>query len=126
MKYLLNITSCRSLFFLFVMCYCVSGFSPEVNVPIQLRCDLLLQTDYQSVHGFAVPTEWKAAMSGKHECVRILTQTPSFGWNIPCCESGATMQTAYQIIVASTEAKLKENKGDVWDSGRWRAHSHPV
>ena len=118
MKYLLNITSHRPFLFLFVICYCVSGFSQGVNVPIQLRCDLLLQTDYQSMHGFAVPTEWKAAMSGKHECVRILTKTPSFGWNIPCCESGVTMQTAYQIIVASTEAKLKENKGDVWDSGK--------
>ena len=96
---------------------CASGLSQEMSVPTQLRCDLLLQTDYQSAYGFVVPTEWKVAQSGKHECVRILTQTPSFGWNISSDEP-EVMQTAYQILVASTEDGLKENLGDVWDSGK--------
>lgn len=96
---------------------CASGLSQEMSVPTQLRCDLLLQTDYQSAYGFVVPTEWKVAQLGKHECVRILTQTPSFGWNISSDEP-EVMQTAYQILVASTEDGLKENLGDVWDSGK--------
>ena len=42
---------------------CASGLSQEMSVPTQLRCDLLLQTDYQSAYGFVVPTEWKVAQS---------------------------------------------------------------
>lgn len=104
------------LFFMGIGCS-VSGLSQETSVPTQLRCDLLLQTDYQSACGFIVPTEWKAVQSGKHECVKILTQTPSFGWNLSGDEP-EVMQTAYQILVASTEDGLKENQGDVWDSGK--------
>ena len=29
---------------------CASGLSQEMSVPTQLRCDLLLQTDYQSAY----------------------------------------------------------------------------
>ncbi len=44
----------------------------------------------------------------------ITTSQPRFTW-IPA--GGETMQTAYQVIVASSEEKLQNNDGDVWDSG---------
>jgi alpha-L-rhamnosidase len=36
------------------------------------------------------------------------TLAPGHGWN----------QSAYHVLVASSRSKLKENNGDVWDSGR--------
>ncbi|WP_166461123.1 family 78 glycoside hydrolase catalytic domain [Flavicella sediminum] len=45
--------------------------------------------------------------------VFIVDEKPEFGWLVP---SVAISQTAYQIIVASSEELLKKNKGDVWDS----------
>ncbi|RZK34171.1 MAG: alpha-rhamnosidase, partial [Pedobacter sp.] len=42
---------------------------------------------------------------------------PRFGWNIISAERNV-MQTAYQILVASTPEKLNANEGDLWDSGK--------
>lgn len=46
---------------------CASGLSQEMSVPTQLRCDLLLQTDYQSAYGllFRQNGKWhsRASMS---------------------------------------------------------------
>ncbi|RNL52212.1 alpha-L-rhamnosidase [Pedobacter jejuensis] len=44
-------------------------------------------------------------------------QKPRFAWHIMAKESNV-MQTAYQILAASTEEKLKANDGDIWDSGK--------
>ena len=42
---------------------------------------------------------------------------PRLGWQI---RSGrrAEKQTAYQVLVASSEAGLRDNQGDLWDTGR--------
>lgn len=40
--------------------------------------------------------------------------SPRFSWQLNTAEQ----QTAYQIIVASTESLLEANKGDLWDSGK--------
>ena len=42
---------------------------------------------------------------------------PRLTWRVESRERGQR-QTAYQILVASTEAALKKNVGDLWDSGR--------
>ena len=42
---------------------------------------------------------------------------PRFGWNIVSTERNV-MQTAYQILVASSAEKLNANEGDLWDSGK--------
>jgi alpha-L-rhamnosidase len=51
--------------------------------------------------------------------VGIDTKHPRLGW---ICEVIDTefnkVQTAYQIIVASTSQKLEKNEGDMWDSGK--------
>jgi len=46
----------------------------------------------------------------------VNTPLPRFGWRIESDERGV-MQQSYQLIVASTENLLAENKGDLWDSG---------
>lgn len=47
----------------------------------------------------------------------IDTNTPRLSWIINS-EKKNVKQVAYQILVASSEKLLSENKGDIWDSGK--------
>ena len=47
----------------------------------------------------------------------IDTAAPRFGWVLESTRRGQ-MQAAYQILVASSEAHLKQDRGDLWDSGK--------
>ncbi|WP_209403571.1 sulfatase-like hydrolase/transferase [Pseudozobellia sp. WGM2] len=49
--------------------------------------------------------------------VEILDSKPEFGWQVP---SGAVTQSAYQILVASSQDNIDNNIGDVWNSGQVR------
>ena len=42
---------------------------------------------------------------------------PRLSWILNSSDRGQK-QTAYHILVASTESKLKSNEGDLWDSGK--------
>ncbi|MHC4560876.1 MAG: glycoside hydrolase family 78 protein, partial [Planctomycetota bacterium] len=42
---------------------------------------------------------------------------PRLGWILQSSERGQ-QQTAYQVLVASSEEKLKADEGDLWDSGK--------
>ena len=42
---------------------------------------------------------------------------PRFSWQMRS-DMQADRQTAYQILVASTEQDLKEGEADLWDSGK--------
>lgn len=43
--------------------------------------------------------------------------TPSFSWQLEDVTRGA-LQTAYEVQVASSEARLRQGRADVWDSGK--------
>ncbi|MEI8122151.1 MAG: alpha-L-rhamnosidase N-terminal domain-containing protein [bacterium] len=47
----------------------------------------------------------------------IQTPTPQFGWILESTTVG-TCQTAYRIVVASSQADLARQTGDLWDSGK--------
>ncbi len=47
--------------------------------------------------------------------VLIIDQKPEFAWELP---NTITAQSAYQILVASTQEFLEQDQGDVWDSGK--------
>ena len=51
------------------------------------------------------------------EPIGIQETKPRLSW---WCESGArgAVQTAYQILVASSEERLKKNEGDLWNTGK--------
>ena len=49
--------------------------------------------------------------------VGIDRAAPRFSWEIKSSDRGVK-QTAYEILVASTEAKLKKDEADLWDSGK--------
>jgi len=47
----------------------------------------------------------------------IDTPQPRFGWVLESAKRGCR-QTAYQLLLSSSEEKLKNNIGDKWDSGK--------
>ncbi|MBD0777424.1 alpha-L-rhamnosidase [Maribacter sp. ANRC-HE7] len=47
--------------------------------------------------------------------VLIVDDSPEFGWIVP---HSAISQNAYQLLVASSEDQLRNDIGDVWDSGK--------
>jgi hypothetical protein len=47
----------------------------------------------------------------------VNTNQPRFSWQLVSKEQNVT-QTGYQILIASSEEKLKEDQGDIWNSGR--------
>lgn len=49
--------------------------------------------------------------------VAVIQTQPRLSWQLLSKENN-TSQIAYQILVASSEEKLKKNEGDVWDSRR--------
>lgn len=46
-----------------------------------------------------------------------IDKNPGFSWQLISKKSNV-LQTAYQILVASSEEKLKHNEADIWDSGK--------
>lgn len=47
----------------------------------------------------------------------IETASPRLSWHLQSAQRGA-VQSAYQVLVASSAERLKKNIGDLWDSGR--------
>lgn len=52
-----------------------------------------------------------------HDPLGIDATRPRLSWTIQSDRHGE-VQTAYQVLVASTEELLASNKGDLWDSGK--------
>ncbi|MBM1106030.1 family 78 glycoside hydrolase catalytic domain [Aurantibacter crassamenti] len=58
------------------------------------------------------------------EGVTIIDSKPEFGWVVP---KGAVSQSAYQLLVSSSEKNSINNIGDVWDSEQIRTnHSSEI
>ncbi len=49
--------------------------------------------------------------------IAIQDNTPEFNWIVP---KESVYQSAYQLLVASSQQKIDDNIGDVWDSGQVR------
>ncbi len=47
--------------------------------------------------------------------LQLSTLTPNFGWQVP---EGIQFQSAYQLLVSSSQENSNRNIGDVWDSGK--------
>jgi len=61
------------------------------------------------------PTELKCEYAV--EPLGIDAAEPRFGWVLESTRRGQ-MQSAYQILVASSEVDLEQDRGDLWDSGK--------
>lgn len=50
--------------------------------------------------------------------LNVENDAPRLSWIITAADEHDVMQTAYQVLVASSPELLKEGKADVWDSGK--------
>ena len=63
------------------------------------------------------PAATGLTVEGVADALGIDTAAPRLGWQVSSPQRGV-MQSAYQVRVASTPAKLTADKADIWDSGR--------
>ena len=87
--------------------------------PTGLRVDLSEHTDRVWQGGRLVNIALAEAMpkSSSYQFANILSKKPYFSWELQSLES-EVLQTASQVRVASSPALLKEEKPDLWDSGK--------
>jgi len=87
------------------------------DVLIQLRdkCDALIEE--KSDASTAAPNALTIEYIRNPSLVKIKDPSPEFGWNVP---QAAVTQSAYQILVSSSLLNIKNNQGDVWNSGSVR------
>ncbi|MBD3628567.1 sulfatase-like hydrolase/transferase [Cyclobacterium sp.] len=63
----------------------------------------------------AAPVNLHVEMIRKPSGLTLKDHNPEFGWQVP---EGLVFQSAYQVLVSSSEEKIYQNLGDVWDSGK--------
>lgn len=61
----------------------------------------------------AAPENLHVEMIRNPSVLRLKDKNPEFGWQVP---DGQVFQSAYQVLVSSTQVKRDQNIGDVWDS----------
>ena len=92
---------------------------PEKNKPSGLTIDFLAHADQTFRNGYPVNTPLHQAI-GQNEnfqFAEIARKQPFFGWEVNSDQNN-TVQTAYQILVASSLENIRKNTGDCWDSGK--------
>jgi len=68
----------------------------------------------------SIATNLNINFSAPAEKAMSTTKNPIFGWEVP---KEAVFQSAYQILVASSQENLDKNIGDAWNSGQVRIKS---
>ena len=107
----------------FLLCFFISLnlFSTEkgINKPTGLIINFLLHPDLVLQNGYPVNISFHEAVkrSEDFQLVEIYHKQPLFGWLVNSSIDN-TLQTAYQIIVASSLESAKESIGDLWDSDK--------
>lgn len=66
------------------------------------------------------PTELTVEWIRNPREVKILDGKPEYGWVV---SKGAVVQSAYQLLVASSKEIIDNNNGDIWDSGQVRGNT---
>ena len=73
----------------------IASFTLQAQSPVALRC------------------EWQS------EPIAIQTSTPRFSWTVTSSDNRRGIrQSAYRVLVASSEQVIKKHIGDLWDSGK--------
>lgn len=80
---------------------------------IALLCLLALTSGSKPLK--ITPTNLMVEFIREPSSVPIMDLMPEFSWVVPAT---AERQTAYCILVASSEKNIAEDKGDIWDSGK--------
>jgi hypothetical protein len=105
--------------FLCAFSFCALSTIPEKNQPSGLTINFLSHTGQVYRNGYPVNTPLYQAITRKEnfQFAEIAQKRPFFGWIVNSDQSN-TLQTAYQILVASSFENTQKNVGDCWDSGK--------
>ncbi|MCC5928682.1 MAG: sulfatase-like hydrolase/transferase [Cyclobacteriaceae bacterium] len=94
----------------------------EILAKMRRACDAL--TAEKADNSTAAPERLSIEFIREPSKVKILTDAPVFGWQVPV---QAVYQSAWQILVASSRENIDKNIGDVWNSGAVRSRqSHNI
>jgi Bacterial alpha-L-rhamnosidase. len=93
--------------------------SKSENQPTGLSVNFLTHAGQVYLNGYPVNTPLCKAIGRKEsfQFSEIAQKKPFFGW-IVNSDQNNTLQTAYQILVASSLENIQKNVGDCWDSGK--------
>ncbi|MFA5329411.1 MAG: alpha-L-rhamnosidase C-terminal domain-containing protein [Prolixibacteraceae bacterium] len=95
------------------------GANTEQNFPSGLSINFLTHSGLVFLNGYPVATPLYEAVN-QHENFQfseIAQKKPFFGWIVNSNQNN-TLQTAYQILVASSLENIQKDQGDCWDSGK--------
>jgi len=93
--------------------------SRSENRPTGLSINFLTHADQVFRNGYPVNTPLYQAINQREnfQFAEIAQKRPFFGW-IVNSDQNNTVQTDFQILVASSLENIQKNIGDCWDSGR--------
>ncbi len=95
--------------------------SPSHIQPPRMLPSLLLALLVHLSHCHAAqqpaPTGLMCELMAEPARTEIVDPQPEFAWVVPSSHPGA-VQSAYQILVASTSEAIEQNQGNLWDSGK--------
>lgn len=101
-----------------ILNFSIYSYSKEY-APTCLTTDLLEHTDVVFNDGYisTLTLENYNSSDCRYQIAAINSTHPMLGWVLNS-DSSDTYQTAYRILVATSESKLKEGECDMWDSGK--------
>lgn len=82
------------------------------------KCDQLV-AKYTDTYA-TPPTDLSVEYIREPRHVALVDVQPEFAWIVP---QEAVFQSAYQILVASSQANIDNNNGDMWDTGQVRSNA---
>ncbi|MEC7172932.1 MAG: hypothetical protein VXW04_00325, partial [Bacteroidota bacterium] len=85
--------------------------------PKGLRTDLMRNSDYVGLNGKRQNLSLNDNILTKngYEIAKVQSLKPIFNWII---DDRSLTTVAYQVLVSDNPKKLKQNKGNIWDSGK--------
>jgi alpha-L-rhamnosidase len=120
LKFSPNIISRLTLIFLLSGLYFQAVSASNKNIrPTGLTVNFLAHAGQVFLNGYPVNIPLYKAVGRKEnfQFAEIAQKQPFFGW-IVNSDQNNTVQTAYQIIVASSLENIQKGIGDCWDSGK--------
>ena len=101
------------------MCFQLQSGVPEKNQPSGLSINFLTHAEQVFLNGYPTNTPLVQAIGRREnfQFAEIAQKRPFFGWVVNSDQNN-TIQTAYQIIVASSLENIQRSYGDFWDSGK--------
>jgi len=99
----------------------IQGCGEENILPKGLRTDLMRNADYVGLNGKkqSLILQNNVLTEGRYEIAKVQSENPLFNWIL---DDRSQNTIAYQILLSSNLAGLKQNKGDHWDSGKIYSH----